>query len=87
MIDRLTARRTARRAFRIAVAMAMFAGIALGLITSARATLSGSFFDASDGNLNVDQATKDWANTVSCTSTQSLAWCGIDKPSGFNDND
>jgi hypothetical protein len=54
--------------------------------TSAQATLSGASIDASDGNLVVNNGVGDWANAgVNCTSTPTV-YCGLDKPSGPNDD-
>ncbi|MBO1269801.1 MSCRAMM family protein [Arthrobacter cavernae] len=53
--------------------------------TAAQANLAGSPFDAADGNLVLDDETKDWANVgVVCTPTPS--GCGIDLPTGQTDN-
>lgn len=53
--------------------------------TAAQANLTGSPFDAGDGNLIINGAENDWANAdINCTAP--VVGCGIDRPTGQQDN-
>jgi hypothetical protein len=56
---------------------------------AAALALTGTDFDAGDGNLVVDPSERDWAtfngNKVDCDSTPKVG-CGIDKPTGQTDD-
>jgi hypothetical protein len=57
----------------------------LGGTTAAQANLTGSPFDAGDGNLIVNDEAKDWANIgISCITP--IAGCGLDLPTGQTDD-
>lgn len=54
--------------------------------TAAQANLAGSPFDAADGNLVVNDETKDWANVgIDCVAVP-RSGCGIDLPTGQTDD-
>lgn len=53
--------------------------------TAAQANLTGSPFDAADGNLVLNDETQDWATApISCVAP--ISGCGIDLATGQNDN-
>lgn len=53
--------------------------------TAAQANLTGSPFDAADGNLVLNDETQDWANApISCVAP--ISGCGIDLATGQSDN-
>src|SRR5262245_38359139 len=55
-------------------------------VASAGANLPGSDFDAGDGNLVLNDETKDWANAgIDCV-LPGITGCGIDKPTGQTDD-
>lgn len=69
----------------IGVSLAVLALVLSGAPAS-QANLTGSSFDAGDGNLVVNDEAKDWANIgINCTSTPTVG-CGIDLPTGQGDN-
>ena len=58
---------------------AILAVLSVSVSSSALANLAGSNFDASDGNLVLDDESQDWVNAPGLS-------VGIDKPTGTNDN-
>ena len=83
----MTLRSSAPRATQRWVALWISVVAALLLVSSAvMANLAGSAFDAGDGNLILDDETKDWINSgIDCTSTTKVG-CAIDKPTGATDD-
>ncbi|MDH5282043.1 MAG: hypothetical protein OEW52_13015, partial [Thermoleophilia bacterium] len=58
----------------------------LAFAATASGNLNNSGFDAGDGNLVVNDETKDWANVgINCTSSPKVG-CALDKPTGTNDD-
>lgn len=69
----------------IGVSLAVLALVLSGAQAS-QANLTGSSFDAGDGNLVVNDEAKDWANIgINCSSSPTVG-CGIDLPTGQGDN-
>jgi hypothetical protein len=83
----MTLRKKAPRAKErwITLGFAVFAASLL-MASAVMANLTGSGFDAGDGNLLVNDEAKDWANVgIDCTSTPKVG-CAIDKDTGTSDD-
>ena len=87
MTERVLGPTGGRRRKRFALLVPFVAvAVLLAFAAGASANLANSGFDAGDGNLVVNDETKDWANVgIDCESTPKVG-CALDQPTGTTDD-